>query len=132
MTDEAKVADVLSGLLTISEDLADAKTKEQKAMWGIEAKVAMGEAFALINDLLVERDQARAEVARLDAKCTAIGKYVAICKQHKRNYLRAVKWFMANTKVQPKDIPEPVYITLRNVAERLIAKAQRAAQEVKS
>lgn len=69
-----------------------------------------------------------AEIERLDAKCTAIGKYVAICKQHKRNYLRAVKWLMAHTNFEPKDIPEPVYITLKHVADRLIAKAQRAAQ----
>lgn len=132
MTDETKVADVLSGLLTLSEDLADAKTKEQKAMWGIEAKVAMGEAFALINDLLVERDQARAEVAKRDAKCTAMAKYISIGRRQKLNYLRVVKWFMAHTNFEPKDIPEPVYITLRHVADRLIAKAARAAQEVKS
>lgn len=65
MSNENEVADVLSHLLTLCEDLADAKTKQQKALWAIDAKVAMNKGFALINGMVVEQHQLKAEVEAL-------------------------------------------------------------------
>jgi len=132
MTDENKVADVLSRMLLLGEDLADAKTKEQKAMWAIDAKLAMDGAFELINELLVERDEARSEVAQLNERNEAMGRYVSFGKRQKSQYFRAVKWFLAHTNFDPKDIPTTVRLTLEHVTKTLIRNAQRAAEEVKS
>lgn len=54
MSNEQKIADVLSRMKCLSEDMQDAKTKQQRAMWSIDAKVAMDAAFELINEQLVE------------------------------------------------------------------------------
>lgn len=73
-----EVADVLSHLLTLCEDLADAKTKQQKALWAIDAKVAMNNGFALINGMVVEQHQLKAEVANLEHQSASL---IKIAKQ---------------------------------------------------
>lgn len=57
MTDKNTIADVLSALKCICDDLPDAKTKQQKAMWAADAEVAMLNAFQLINEQFVENER---------------------------------------------------------------------------
>lgn len=78
---------------------------------------------ATIQQLKVERDE-------LEAKCVALGRYVSIGRRQKSQYFRAVKWFLANTNIDPKEVPGPVYHTLVHVVTTLAAKAKRATSEV--
>ncbi|MEZ2724122.1 hypothetical protein ACBQ21_09000 [Pseudomonas putida] len=77
----------------------------------------------VILDLLAERDE-------LIGKATALARDVSIARRQKSQYFRAVKWFLANTNIDPRNVPGPVRHTLVFVVGRLIAKAQRAAGEV--
>lgn len=77
----------------------------------------------VILDLLAERDE-------LIGKATALARDVSIARRQKSQYFRAVKWFLANTNIEPRNVPGPVRHTLVFVVSRLIAKAQRAASEV--
>ncbi|WP_286920079.1 MULTISPECIES: hypothetical protein [Pseudomonas] len=76
-----------------------------------------------IQSLTAERDE-------LIGKATALARDVSIARRQKSQYFRAVKWFLANTNIDPKEVPGPVRHTLVFVVGRLIAKAQRAAGEV--
>lgn len=77
----------------------------------------------VILDLLAERDE-------LIGKATALARDVSVARRQKSQYFRAVKWFLANTNIDPRNVPGPVRHTLVFVVGRLIAKAQRAAGEV--
>lgn len=63
-------------------------------------------------------------------QCLALARDVSIARRQKSQYFRAVMWFLANTKIDPKDVPGPVRHTLVFVVGRLIEKAKRAAGEV--
>ncbi|MDM3889657.1 hypothetical protein [Pseudomonas juntendi] len=76
---------------------------------------------ATVQQLTAERDE-------LKAKCEALGRYVSIGRRQKSQYFRAVKWFLANTNVDPKIVPKPVYHTLVHVVTTLAEKAKRAAE----
>ncbi|GLO24231.1 hypothetical protein [Pseudomonas putida] len=86
--------------------------------------------FRAIQSMRAEVEQLRAENAELQAKCVALGRYVSIGRRQKSQYFRAVKWFLANTNIDPKDVPGPVYHTLVHVVTTLAEKAKRAAAEV--
>ena len=86
--------------------------------------------FPAIQSMRAEVEQLRAENAELQAKCVALGRYVSIGRRQKSQYFRAVKWFLANTNIDPKDVPGPVYHTLVHVVTTLAEKAKRAAAEV--
>jgi hypothetical protein len=76
------VADVLSALTCCSDDLPDAKTKQQKAMWAIDAKAAMLNAFRLINEQFVENEQLRKDAERyrwLRSKHNDGAEFLAVC-----------------------------------------------------
>ncbi|CAI3799028.1 hypothetical protein GLGCALEP_02125 [Pseudomonas sp. MM221] len=57
-----------------------------------------------------------------------MGRYVSIGRRQKSQYFRAVKWFLANTNIDPKEVPGPVYHTLVHVVMTLAEKAKRAAE----
>lgn len=86
--------------------------------------------FRAIQSMRAEVEQLRSENAALQAKCEALGRYVSIGRRQKSQYFRAVKWFLANTNIDPKQVPGPVYHTLVHVVTTLAAKAKRAAAEV--
>ena len=85
--------------------------------------------FRAIQSMRAEVEQLRAENAELQAKCEALGRYVSIGRRQKSQYFRAVKWFLANTNIDPKDVPGPVYHTLVHVVTTLAEKAKRAVSE---
>lgn len=72
MSDKNEVAEVLSHMVTLCEDMADAKTNQQKTMWATDAKVAMIKGFELINGMVVEIHQLKAEVANLEHQSAAL------------------------------------------------------------
>lgn len=86
--------------------------------------------FRAIQSMRAEVEQLRAENAELQAKCEALGRYVSIGRRQKSQYFRAVKWFLANTNIDPKKVPAPVYHTLVHVVTTLAEKAKRSAAEV--
>lgn len=63
-------------------------------------------------------------------QCLALSRDVSIARRQKSQYFRAVKWFLANTNIDPKNVPAPVYHTLVHVVTTLAEKAKRAAAEV--
>ncbi|WP_070096227.1 hypothetical protein [Pseudomonas sp. NBRC 111139] len=81
-----------------------------------------------LRDAFVERDKLKAENAELQAKCEALGRYVSIGRRQKSQYFRAVKWFLANTNIDPKQVPGPVYHTLVHVVKTLAEKAKRSVE----
>lgn len=129
MSNEQKIADVLSRLQCLRDDLIEANTREQAVGWMADASIAMGKAFELINEQLVEIHRAKAERDEFEAKCVALGRYVSIGRRQKSQYFRAVKWFLANTNIRPADVPTPVYHTLVHVVNTLAEKAKRAVSE---
>ncbi|WP_420170406.1 hypothetical protein ACN99C_17805 [Pseudomonas alloputida] len=84
--------------------------------------------FRAIQSMRAEVEQLRAENAGMKAKCEALGRYASIGRRQKSQYFRAVKWFLANTNIDPKQVPAPVYHTLVHVVTTLAAKAKRAAE----
>ncbi|MBT9234276.1 hypothetical protein KKQ11_00370 [Pseudomonas sp. MG-2] len=86
-------------------------------------QIQLDQLQATVQQLIAERDE-------LQAKCVALGRYVSIGRRQKSQYFRAVKWFLANTNVDPKIVPKPVYHTLVHVVTTLAEKAKRAAAEV--
>jgi hypothetical protein len=71
-------------------------------------------------------------VEKLEHKCEAMARFISVCRTRKRNYLKVVKWYLANTNSQPGDMPEQILITVRNVVDAMIGKAKRDAQREKS
>lgn len=78
MISEARIADVLSRIKCCSDDLADARTKQQKTMRGIDAKVALDEGFQLINELLVESEALRKDAERYQSLRLGMGWAVVV------------------------------------------------------
>lgn len=71
-------------------------------------------------------------IEKLENKCEAMGRYISVCRTRKRNYLRAVRWFLANTNIAPADMPEQILITVRNIVDAMIGQAKRAAEREKA
>jgi hypothetical protein len=73
-----------------------------------------------------------AKIESLDRKCEAMGRFISVCRLRKRNYLRATKWFMANTKVDLGEMPENIRLTLQSIVETMIAKAKKVTDKGKT
>lgn len=109
--------------------------RPDKSEWqaGYDEGRRMGTKTALDEreQLRAEVEALRAEVALLNERNEAMGRYVSFGKRQKSQYFRAVKWFLANTNFDPATIPTTVRLTLEHVAKKLIEQAQRAAEEAK-
>lgn len=81
--------------------------------------------------LQAENETLRAEAKRLEEANAGMQKDVVQHRRRKSQYFRAVRWFMAHTNLDPKDIPGQVYHTLMHVVQVLAKKAQRQSEEVK-
>lgn len=88
----------------------------------IDRLVACSEEIKLLKDqvhmLEVDRES-------MKGSCKAMGRDISIMRRQKSQYFRCVKWFLANTKIDPDDIPGPVRHTLVHVAGVLAAKAEK-------